>query len=93
MIAGYFQGKLKGYPVWSSPNNIAPFLDEHSQPPAACPSIVNAKALGMNTFLPWHCSLPSFTDTVTAGVGPMKSCYQFSITGGCWLICAETWST
>jgi hypothetical protein len=68
-LLGYFQGKLKGYPVWSNPNNIAPFLDEHSQPPAACPSIVNAKALGMNTFLPWHCSLPSFTDTVTAGVG------------------------
>ncbi len=92
-LLGYFQGKVKGYPVWSNPNNIAPFLDEHSQPPAACPSIVNAKALGMNTFLPWHCSLPSFTDTVTAGVGPTKSCYQFSITGGCWLICAETWST
>jgi hypothetical protein len=58
-LLGYFQGKIKGYPVWSNPNNIAPFLDEHSQPPAACPSIVNAKALGMNTFLPWHCSLPS----------------------------------
>ncbi len=92
-LLGYFQGKIKGYPVWSNPNNIAPFLDEHSQPPAACPSIVNAKALGMNTFLPWHCSLPSFTDTVIAGVGPKKSCYQFSITGGCWLICAETWSS
>lgn len=28
-----------------------PFLDEHSRPPAACPSIVNSKALGMNTLL------------------------------------------
>jgi hydroxypyruvate reductase 1 len=44
-------GKLKGYPLWSNPNNIMPFLDEHSQPPAACPSIVNSKALGMNTLL------------------------------------------
>jgi hydroxypyruvate reductase 1 len=40
-------GKLKGYPLWSNPNNIMPFLDEHSQPPAACPSIVNSKALGL----------------------------------------------
>jgi hydroxypyruvate reductase 1 len=40
-------GKLKGYPLWSNPNNIMPFLDEHSRPPAACPSIVNSKALGL----------------------------------------------
>ncbi|THG20272.1 hypothetical protein TEA_013334 [Camellia sinensis var. sinensis] len=38
-------GKIKGYPIWSDPNRVAPFLDENSPPPAACPSIVNAKAL------------------------------------------------
>lgn len=42
------QGKLKGYPVWSNPNNIEPFLDEKNSPPAAAPSIVNSKALGMS---------------------------------------------
>ncbi|KAI5063330.1 hypothetical protein GOP47_0021877 [Adiantum capillus-veneris] len=40
-------GKLKGYPVWHDGNYVAPFLDEDSQPPAACPSIVNAKNLGL----------------------------------------------
>ncbi|KAF5947021.1 hypothetical protein HYC85_017249 [Camellia sinensis] len=40
-------GKIKGYPIWSDPNRVAPFLDENSAPPAACPSIVNAKALGL----------------------------------------------
>ncbi|GMP64312.1 hypothetical protein CsSME_00025654 [Camellia sinensis var. sinensis] len=40
-------GKIKGYPIWSDPNRVAPFLDENSPPPAACPSIVNAKALGL----------------------------------------------
>jgi len=40
-------GKLKGYPVWSNPNNIEPFLDENNSPPAAAPSIVNSKALGL----------------------------------------------
>lgn len=42
------QGKLKGYPVWSNPNNIEPFLDESNPAPAAAPSIVNSKALGMS---------------------------------------------
>lgn len=42
-------GKLKGYPVWHDPNNVAPFLDEDSKPPAACPSIVNAKNLGLKS--------------------------------------------
>lgn len=40
-------GKLKGYPIWSNPNNVIPFLDENAKPPAACPSIVNAKTLGL----------------------------------------------
>ncbi|CAA6663230.1 unnamed protein product [Spirodela intermedia] len=40
-------GKIKGYPVWSDPNRIEPFLDESSPPPAASPSIVNAKQLGL----------------------------------------------
>ncbi|CAM8910922.1 unnamed protein product [Rhodiola kirilowii] len=37
-------GKIKKYPLWSDPNKVEPFLDENSPPPAACPSIVNAKA-------------------------------------------------
>uniref|UniRef100_A0A0C9RV01 TSA: Wollemia nobilis Ref_Wollemi_Transcript_11823_696 transcribed RNA sequence n=1 Tax=Wollemia nobilis TaxID=56998 RepID=A0A0C9RV01_9CONI len=40
-------GKIKGYPTWSNPNAVDPFLDEKSPPPSACPSIVNAKALGL----------------------------------------------
>jgi len=40
------QGKIKGYPVWFDANRVEPFLNENAQPPAACPSIVNAKALG-----------------------------------------------
>ncbi|KAK2966822.1 hypothetical protein RJ640_026503 [Escallonia rubra] len=40
-------GKVKGYPVWSDPNRVDLFLDENSLPPAASPSIVNAKALGL----------------------------------------------
>ncbi|ERN08506.1 hypothetical protein AMTR_s00152p00085890 [Amborella trichopoda] len=42
-------GKIKGYPLWSDPNRVAPFLDENSQPPTACPSIVNGKQLGLTT--------------------------------------------
>ncbi|KAF6163834.1 hypothetical protein GIB67_016174 [Kingdonia uniflora] len=42
-------GKIKGYPVWANPNNIDPFVNENSPPPAACPSIVNAKALGLTS--------------------------------------------
>lgn len=41
-----FQGRIKGYPIWSDPNRVDLFLNENSQPPAACPSIVNSKALG-----------------------------------------------
>ncbi|WVY96614.1 hypothetical protein V8G54_028765 [Vigna mungo] len=40
-------GKIKGYPVWFDANRVEPFLNENAQPPAACPSIVNAKALGL----------------------------------------------
>lgn len=40
-----FQGKIKGYPVWSDPNRVEPFLNENASPPQASPSIVNAKAL------------------------------------------------
>ncbi|MGR2462751.1 hypothetical protein ACUX4R_28240, partial [Salmonella enterica] len=39
-------GKIKGYPIWSNPNSVEPFLNENAPPPAACPSIVNSKALG-----------------------------------------------
>ncbi|BBH08614.1 hydroxypyruvate reductase [Prunus dulcis] len=39
-------GKIKGYPVWSDPNRIEPFLNENVPPPAASPSIVNSKSLG-----------------------------------------------
>jgi len=40
-------GKVKGYPVWPDANKLEPFLDESSAPPVACPSIVNAKLLGL----------------------------------------------
>lgn len=40
------QGKIKGYPIWSNPNSVEPFLNENATPPAACPSIVNSKAIG-----------------------------------------------
>ncbi|KAG6572116.1 Glycerate dehydrogenase, partial [Cucurbita argyrosperma subsp. sororia] len=40
-------GKIKQYPVWADPNRVEPFLDENAPPPAASPSIVNAKALGI----------------------------------------------
>ncbi|KAA0873807.1 hypothetical protein EYC94_25845, partial [Enterobacter hormaechei] len=40
-------GKIKGYPVWGNPNLVEPFLKEDATPPAACPSIVNAKQLGL----------------------------------------------
>nr|ACJ85450.1 unknown [Medicago truncatula] len=40
-------GKIKGYPVWFDANRVEPFLNENAQPPAACPSIVNAKALSL----------------------------------------------
>ncbi|KAG5624766.1 hypothetical protein H5410_009984 [Solanum commersonii] len=40
-------GKIKGYPIWSNPNSVEPFLNENTAPPAACPSIVNSKALGL----------------------------------------------
>ncbi|CAN1771363.1 Glycerate dehydrogenase HPR, peroxisomal [Linum perenne] len=40
-------GKIKGYPVWSDPNKVEPFLNENAPPPAASPSIVNAKAIGL----------------------------------------------
>eukprot|EP00262_Sarcandra_glabra_P008912 TRINITY_DN22856_c0_g1_i1.p1 TRINITY_DN22856_c0_g1~~TRINITY_DN22856_c0_g1_i1.p1 ORF type:complete len:387 (-),score=76.21 TRINITY_DN22856_c0_g1_i1:195-1355(-) len=40
-------GKIKGYPIWADPNRVEPFLNENSPPPAACPSIVNAKQLGL----------------------------------------------
>ncbi|CAN0846145.1 Glycerate dehydrogenase HPR, peroxisomal [Linum grandiflorum] len=40
-------GKIKGYPVWGDPNKVEPFLNENAPPPAASPSIVNAKTLGL----------------------------------------------
>ncbi|CAF2190353.1 unnamed protein product [Brassica napus] len=39
-------GKIKGYPIWSDPNRVDPFLNENASPPNASPSIVNSKALG-----------------------------------------------
>eukprot|EP00270_Netrium_digitus_P008311 TRINITY_DN2479_c0_g1_i2.p1 TRINITY_DN2479_c0_g1~~TRINITY_DN2479_c0_g1_i2.p1 ORF type:complete len:414 (+),score=116.83 TRINITY_DN2479_c0_g1_i2:66-1244(+) len=40
-------GHIRGHGLWKDSNNMAPFLDESlAAPPAACPSIVNAKALG-----------------------------------------------
>ncbi|NP_001312699.1 glycerate dehydrogenase [Nicotiana tabacum] len=40
-------GKIKGYSVWGNPNSVDAFLNGSSQPPAACPSIVNSKTLGL----------------------------------------------
>lgn len=52
------QGKIKGYPLWTDLNRVDVFLDENSPPPAACPSIVNAKQLGTySTTLEWMMSL------------------------------------
>jgi hypothetical protein len=55
------QGKIKGYPVWGNPNLVEPFLKEDATPPAACPSIVNAKQLGRYYYVPLvnSYSLPS----------------------------------
>ncbi|KAJ8423776.1 hypothetical protein Cgig2_008661 [Carnegiea gigantea] len=44
-IASASKGQVKGYLVWADPNNVEPFLNENVPPPAAYPSIVNAKAL------------------------------------------------
>ncbi|KAF9620806.1 hypothetical protein IFM89_014743 [Coptis chinensis] len=49
-------GKIKGYPVWSNANNVEPFLNENSPPPAASPSIVNAKTLDQED-VPTHCAI------------------------------------
>ncbi|XP_078440024.1 hydroxypyruvate reductase isoform X1 [Wolffia australiana] len=44
-------GAIKGYPIWSDPNQVDSFLDENTPPPAASPSIVNAKQLGRTSKL------------------------------------------
>ncbi|CAI5531297.1 unnamed protein product [Closterium sp. Naga37s-1] len=44
--------QLQGYPVWHNPNDVLPFLDPTHPPPKACPSIVNAKQLGLPTTTP-----------------------------------------
>ncbi|KAF5839798.1 D-isomer specific 2-hydroxyacid dehydrogenase [Dunaliella salina] len=50
LAAANVAGRLMGHPVWPQPNNIAPFLDRPMNSfPAACPSIVNAKELGLPT--------------------------------------------
>ncbi|KAJ8544103.1 hypothetical protein K7X08_028614 [Anisodus acutangulus] len=41
------KGKIKGCPVWGNPNSVDAFLNENSPPTAACPSIMNSKALGL----------------------------------------------
>ena len=46
MSCGAVQGRLAGYPVWHNSNLVAPFLEDEVAPPKACPSIVNAKAMG-----------------------------------------------
>ncbi|KAG6554432.1 hypothetical protein Mapa_004349 [Marchantia paleacea] len=45
-------GKLQGFPAWHNSNMVLPFLDEKSPPPKACPSIVNAKVLGLQVAAP-----------------------------------------
>ncbi|CAN7087218.1 unnamed protein product [Brassica oleracea var. botrytis] len=43
-------GRIKGYPIWSDPNRVDPFLNENASPPNASPSIVNSKALASGSF-------------------------------------------
>jgi hydroxypyruvate reductase 1 len=45
LAASNVAAMLKGYPVWSDPNHVLPFLGD--TPPQAAPSIVNAKAIGL----------------------------------------------
>jgi hypothetical protein len=47
LVSQNLQGKLLRYPVWHNPNDVLPFVDESKNPPPACPSIVNAKDLGL----------------------------------------------
>ena len=46
MSCGPVQGRLARYPMWHNSNLVAPFLEDEVAPPKACPSIVNAKAMG-----------------------------------------------
>eukprot|EP00899_Mesostigma_viride_P005949 jgi/Mesvir1/15355/Mv06558-RA.1 len=39
--------RIRGAPLWDNPNNVIPFVTEGTQPPFACPSIVNGKELGL----------------------------------------------
>ncbi|MFQ5739855.1 MAG: NAD(P)-dependent oxidoreductase [Acidobacteriota bacterium] len=45
LAASNVAGVLRGLPLWPHPNDVLPFLGE--DPPQAAPSIVNAKALGL----------------------------------------------
>ena len=47
LAASNVAGILRGYPVWSDPNSVLPFLEKN--PPKAAPSIVNAKELKLET--------------------------------------------
>ena len=46
--------------MWSDPNRVEPFLNENARPPAAAPSIVNAKALGNISHLATIKTQPKF---------------------------------
>lgn len=56
----WMQGVLQRLPLWHNANNVLPFLESSKPAPPACPSIVNAKALGTpSTALPvWACPSP-----------------------------------
>lgn len=48
LAAANVAATLSGHPVWSKPDNIAPFIERPlTSLPAAAPSIVNAKQLGL----------------------------------------------
>lgn len=51
LAAANVAARIKGLPVWTDQNDVAPFLDGPvSGIPAASPSIVNAKELGLPAF-------------------------------------------
>lgn len=44
-------GVILGHPVWHNPNDVTPFVTNNIVPPPASPSIVNAKAIGLPSYV------------------------------------------
>lgn len=60
------QGVIQRQPVWHNANNVLPFLDASKPAPQACPSIVNAKALGT----------PGCAPPLWGGLAPSRPCIR-----------------